>query len=140
MVKTMVKTLFIMSRICLSNDHGGILGRSIASVMQLQAMNTSMMKSNQACSVRLWDHRRNLIKKADEKRIVLHEHWLVYYILYIEQFSTLNKLGVTQKLHFQFEFSKPRERKSIASVLTHIHLRYFIGNYKYLGNRGLHFI
>ena len=62
--KTMVKTLFIMSRISRSNDHGGILGRSIAKVMQLQAMNTSMMKSNQACSVRLWHHKRNLIKKA----------------------------------------------------------------------------
>ena len=63
MVKTMVNTLFIMSRICRSCDQGGMLGLSMARVMQLAAMNTRMMKSNQACSVRDMHQMRNLDDK-----------------------------------------------------------------------------
>ncbi len=52
MVKTTVKTLLRMSRILLSSDQGGMLGLSMARVMQLAAMKISTMKSNQFLLVR----------------------------------------------------------------------------------------
>ena len=47
MVNTTVKTWFMMSSSFLSIDHGGMLGLSMASVMQLAEINERMMKSNQ---------------------------------------------------------------------------------------------
>ena len=60
MVKTTVNILFMPSKMRRSSDHGGIFGLSIANVIQLAAMNTKMIKSNQFCSVRLLHWRRNL--------------------------------------------------------------------------------
>ena len=47
MVKTTVKMWFMTSSTFLSVDQGGMLGLSMASVMQLAEMNVRMMKSNQ---------------------------------------------------------------------------------------------
>ena len=59
-VNTNVNILFATSNIFRSFDHGGILGRSIAKVMQLLAMKTKIIKSNQACSVKELHRNRNL--------------------------------------------------------------------------------
>jgi hypothetical protein len=52
MAKTTVKTWLQMPRIYLSVDQGGILGLSMARVMQLADMNVNMMKSNHPWDVR----------------------------------------------------------------------------------------
>lgn len=52
--------LLRMSRTIRSMDHGGMLGRSIAKVMQLQAMKTKTIKSNQDLEVRLQQNCLNL--------------------------------------------------------------------------------
>ena len=52
-VKTRVKILFEIFNSFLSVDQGGIVGRSMARVMQLAAMKTRMMKSNQSWEVSL---------------------------------------------------------------------------------------
>jgi hypothetical protein len=44
----------------LSSDHGGMFGRSIARVMQLDAMKIKMKKSNQFLLVRSKHQLRNL--------------------------------------------------------------------------------
>ena len=59
-VKTTVKTLLRISSIFRSSDQGGMFGLSMARVMQLLAMKTKIMKSNQAFSVSPMHHRRNL--------------------------------------------------------------------------------
>ena len=50
--KTTVNTWLLMRRMYLSRDHGGMLGLSMASVMQLAEIKVRMMKSNQPCEVR----------------------------------------------------------------------------------------
>ena len=59
-VKTTVKMLLRMLSIFLSVDQGGMLGLSIASVMQLAAMKMRTMKSNQFLLVRSSHCIRNL--------------------------------------------------------------------------------
>ena len=49
-----------------SSDHGGIFGLSIANVIQLAAMNTKMIKSNQFFSTKVLHWSRNL--KSYEKK------------------------------------------------------------------------
>ena len=66
MVKTTVNTLFMPSKMRRSSDHGGIFGLSIASVIQLAAMNTKMIKSNQFFSTKVLHWSRNL--KSYEKK------------------------------------------------------------------------
>ena len=60
MVNTTVKMLLSMLRMFLSVDQGGMLGLSMANVMQLAAMKTSTMKSNQFLLVSSSHLRRNL--------------------------------------------------------------------------------
>ena len=49
---TKLKTWFRMSNTVLSKDQGGMFGLSIAKVMQLDAMKTKTIKSNQAFPVK----------------------------------------------------------------------------------------
>ena len=70
MVNTTVNILFAMSKICRSRDHGGILGLSIANVIQLLAMKTKMIKSNQDCSVKVLQRSRNLKHKNGKAPLV----------------------------------------------------------------------
>ena len=60
MVNTTVKTWFMTSSVHRSSDQGGMLGRSMAKVMQFAEMNVRMMKSNQFWLVRCAHHFRNL--------------------------------------------------------------------------------
>ena len=54
--KTKVKTWLQMLSKYLSLDQGGMLGLSMANVMQLADMNVRIMKSNHPCEVRSWQN------------------------------------------------------------------------------------